>query len=1090
MAQRDDDFELQPPTELRRWLAANSVRPSTAPTPWARRQMAASKTLRVAKQEMAARELAPLRTGHGNDTKRSVPKHKVSKAVQRAVASTHTALRTSRMRRRREMEASSPWAPRLSTPALTRPATSASTSRLLWPAGPAAAPDSAPAEFEGDTGLWSPIRARQRLEQALLSRQESALRSRDSQSTPSVKDASLHDASLHGTPFKSFLDYSKRLKGGAKLVEKAHDVHVAKTKSSAKKGKAVLKMAHRSIIDAERMANAAMPTSEEMATGARVMRGVEVKDLGEDELDAQMLGLGRDERPGSPLFVLAHNAQHYTGDVGKKLFAAASRRVARHADADPPPPSTPGAAMHGYLSALDNGKLLALPAVLKQRGNQELSLGGAGLGDNYGKALTAALTHMPHLVVVNISDNRLKDKSMSTIVQAVATLPSVVTLNLSSNRCGQATASAVIAALSHRAAAPALQTLALANCSVTDALCAPMAHSLHRNTTLLSLDLSGNSIGRSELQNIVNPELVTGGEAIATMLQSNTTLATLLLHDNLIRADSALAMAKALSANVGLTALELGSNGFGDVATQAIGAALANNNRITSLGLSRNAIGPRGAMVLACALGGGFGGKCALVTLDLSANPLHVEGTGALLAALTRAERSEPRSIKINFAQCDVSTSAETGSVFNVMEPTGLYELDLSSSYDSMVANELHRLALTRSGCRYMKIEHQPPPVGRRRARWEKIVLARDEKSFVPPEVGGVNLANEGASFEWAALSNEIRDKKAISQASLAQILSAMRLSPRPDVLKEILTDVNENIRLALEESAAKQSKHSSGPQRPIRSLAILRCVFYGAFDLVDGDASGAIDHYEMADGLCCLGAEGTDEELFAEARSAIALYDDDGSGFIERAEFSSYMLNHRCSLPMPKQPPYRNAKTGDEWNPPLEGTLKVQYLAEPSAAGSSEARDHGMDNAVRTLVDNICAAPSDEERTKLFLVLTRSCDLSFTAEQMIVLVDRARISIARLELIARILPLAAHPHDAVEIIDHYVSADEKVNLRLRLGNAWRPIVGAATGHYFMDLSVTEDRYAAKKLAELAELSTALPVDRAFARQIARKAKH
>jgi hypothetical protein len=31
---------------------------------------------------------------------------------------------------------------------------------------------------------------------------------------------------------------------------------------------------------------------------------------------------------------------------------------------------------------------------------------------------------------------------------------------------------------------------------------------------------------------------------------------------------------------------------------------------------------------------------------------------------------------------------------------------------------------------------------------------------------------------------------------------------------------------------------------------------------------------------------------------------------------------------------------------------------------------------------------------------------------------------------------------------------------------------------------------SAKKLAELAELSTALPVDRAFARQIARKAKH
>lgn len=53
-----------------------------------------------------------------------------------------------------------------------------------------------------------------------------------------------------------------------------------------------------------------------------------------------------------------------------------------------------------------------------------------------------------------------------------------------------------------------------------------------------------------EMQNVVTPNFVTGGEAIARMLVTNTTLIELDLSWNFLRLESACAIAEALGMNV------------------------------------------------------------------------------------------------------------------------------------------------------------------------------------------------------------------------------------------------------------------------------------------------------------------------------------------------------------------------------------------------------------------------------------------------------------------------------------------------------------------------------------------------------------
>jgi hypothetical protein len=194
---------------------------------------------------------------------------------------------------------------------------------------------------------------------------------------------------------------------------------------------------------------------------------------------------------------------------------------------------------------------------------------------------------------------------------------------------------------------------------------------------------------------------------------------------------------------------------FGHLASQEIGNALLENTTLTKLNLAYNSVTPKGAWVLAAALSknpairelnmdgnrvGRRGGadarrsyaapshsddddhdddhdnddsiEVALVTMpqhdgrviaficiiiNLRTTHCSPPGSEALLSAVRRCA-SSTRSLVVTMRGCDCDAREE--GLFDPMEPTGVYTLDMTEPYGRMILNELMRLATDRAGCR------------------------------------------------------------------------------------------------------------------------------------------------------------------------------------------------------------------------------------------------------------------------------------------------------------------------------------------------------------------------------------------------------
>jgi len=127
----------------------------------------------------------------------------------------------------------------------------------------------------------------------------------------------------------------------------------------------------------------------------------------------------------------------------------------------------------------------------------------------------------------------------------------------------------------------------------------------------------------------VNPDLFTGGEAIAAMLAcSNCRIKSLNLQWNLIRANSAVEIGEALAVNTSLTELDLSYNAFGAMGGMAVGQSLIVNNSIVQLDFASNSITPQASFCIAVALRQNH----KLKTINMSGNPLGFIGGKTLMS--------------------------------------------------------------------------------------------------------------------------------------------------------------------------------------------------------------------------------------------------------------------------------------------------------------------------------------------------------------------------------------------------------------------------------------------------------------------------
>lgn len=165
---------------------------------------------------------------------------------------------------------------------------------------------------------------------------------------------------------------------------------------------------------------------------------------------------------------------------------------------------------------------------------QIVDLKGQGIGDDKMCAVVQSLPYFTSVVELNVSDNRLTDKSIEPLLNMVLfTLANVTIIDLSANKMDQVSVEMLNNYLSSDTCK--LRELRLNKSDVDDYECANMMDSMSKNKSIKKLFLSNNFIGVHEELNAVHPDFITGPEAIATMLIQNDFLVELDVSWNSIR---------------------------------------------------------------------------------------------------------------------------------------------------------------------------------------------------------------------------------------------------------------------------------------------------------------------------------------------------------------------------------------------------------------------------------------------------------------------------------------------------------------------------------------------------------------------------
>jgi hypothetical protein len=144
-----------------------------------------------------------------------------------------------------------------------------------------------------------------------------------------------------------------------------------------------------------------------------------------------------------------------------------------------------------------------------------------------------------------------------------------------------------------------------------------------------------------------------------------------------------------------------------------------------------------------------------------------------------------------------------------------------------------------------------------------------------------------------------------------------------------------------------------------------------------------------------------------------------------------------------------------------------VNFVGIPSPPTSEEI---GSNEGITLLINNIEAATDEDERRKLFQVAVRDPKIFLTAEHAQRLLYETNHGLTVLEAVKMLLPQMCSSKEAVRLVETNLDWEAKLRLRIVLGQGWKPVMGALSGHYDLDFTNGKDRLAAKKLSEQATL--------------------
>lgn len=584
-----------------------------------------------------------------------------------------------------------------------------------------------------------------------------------------------------------------------------------------------------------------------------------------------------------------------------------------------------------------------------------------------------------------------------------------------------------------------LKTLVLNGADVDDSECGNLARAIQDNFSITTLSLTNNMIGAAELMNVVDPDLVTGGEALGEMLVSNTTITELDVSWNSIRMDSAITFAESLTTNNTLLILKLAYNAFGDLPTQYLGQALKVNETLKYLDISYNSINPRAATVLANALIQNE----SLDTLVIDGNVLGEVGAQALVAAVQRAS-GEKRVLSISFQNCDCTR--ESGDVFNAANPSGLYRVDLSEPYGQMVAEECLYLANYRAGCTLLRLAHVP------------------EGTSQPIEIKLVRAGTKTESSrtkirkQLEKLAKLVLDRP--SQVAtdgvpmLKAILDFFDLYPDdgffPEILR-VMVEICQRRSLMASDAAEFREDYTGG---------VLYHIFYAIFQIHDVDHSASMDLDEFLSAILYLGVE-FDRKY---GKKLIRDFDVDKSGTIDDQEFAMIMVNEFCRTDVARGELVEQ-NTKKPWSVPVTGELIVEVFYQCESASIYDvSHDEGIHSVIKAIHD----APTTEQREVIFEQATTSPYYFMSAQQALMLFEEmGKHDNSHLTVLSRVLPQLVTSEQCHRFVDSVLNHDGKFALRVLMGSSYNILMGLPTGHYFFDLRYRQRRIEGRSLSAI-----------------------
>ncbi|XP_076826473.1 NLR family CARD domain-containing protein 3 [Brachyhypopomus gauderio] len=205
-----------------------------------------------------------------------------------------------------------------------------------------------------------------------------------------------------------------------------------------------------------------------------------------------------------------------------------------------------------------------------------------------------------------------------------------------------------------------IQSLSLADSSISSKGVKPLSRSLLVNRTLTILDLHGNNIGSR------------GAKTLAEALKMNQIITSLNLLSNHIEDEGACVLAEVLKSNRKLATLNVQKNAIGPDGVKKIADSLKQNQTLQDLNVSSNQLGDQGALFLAQALAVNH----TLCTLSLQSSSVSDKG----MKALTQALRCNRGLTSLNLRENSIGVEGAKAIARALQENNTLRELDLTAN--------------------------------------------------------------------------------------------------------------------------------------------------------------------------------------------------------------------------------------------------------------------------------------------------------------------------------------------------------------------------------------------------------------------------